>query len=513
MAASAIIVSSDSFDESVGSPPSRVILFGDIPTVIPSITMVAPETSTTAPVISSVALVIKTTIVASPIGLCGLVCYSDSESDSPDEKDSLETLMLLSMLIKGAGHVSPRSSDHYPSSSSSPTDSLPVHSLGLDAPAQAHFGSSTRVVSPRLGYPPRPLHSSSHFARLSHKRCRSLTNFVPSSTPVTRSLAPTRADLLPPRKRFRDSYSYETSMEEDIKIDTIETKDGRELDIVDVDNVRDHIKVEPRDDREDFEASAGDTVVLGIDLRSVPMVDKEIFKLVGGYSSSSSGTRDGTVRSVEDIPVDLDGAIRDFYHHMSKVRVDRIVRIKTTQRQLEADQMIASGVRAGMAESIRSLRDGSVRSVEDIPVDLDGAIRNFYHHMSEVRVDRIVRIETTQRQLEADQMIASGVRAGMAESIRSLRSENLKIRDDHDDLRRKLRRTMTNTCSGMTPVVIKEMINRCVDEALKANEINRNLGLENLNRNHNGRNGNGNGGNGNGQGGNRNGDGRGDRPG
>ncbi|GJX46149.1 hypothetical protein Tco_0271339, partial [Tanacetum coccineum] len=33
MAASAIIISSNSSDESVGSPPYRVILFGDIPTV------------------------------------------------------------------------------------------------------------------------------------------------------------------------------------------------------------------------------------------------------------------------------------------------------------------------------------------------------------------------------------------------------------------------------------------------------------------------------------------------
>nr|GFD09428.1 hypothetical protein [Tanacetum cinerariifolium] len=40
----------------------------------------------------------------------------------------------------------------------------------------------------------------------------------------------------------------------------------------------------------------------------------------------------------------------------------------------------------------------------------------------------IVGIETTQRQLEADQMIASGARAGIAESIRSLTLENPKIR-------------------------------------------------------------------------------------
>ncbi|GKG26212.1 hypothetical protein Tco_0399358, partial [Tanacetum coccineum] len=51
--------------------------------------------------------------------------------------------------------VSPRSSDHRPSSSSSSSDSPQVYSLGLDAPDQAHSRSPTRDVPPRLGYPPR----------------------------------------------------------------------------------------------------------------------------------------------------------------------------------------------------------------------------------------------------------------------------------------------------------------------------------------------------------------------
>ncbi|GJV28944.1 hypothetical protein Tco_1385392 [Tanacetum coccineum] len=88
MAASTIAISFDSSDESVGSPPSRVILFGDIPTVIPSTSVVAPETSIIAPVISSAAPVVETTLIASPTGLCGLVPYSNSDSDSTDEMDS-----------------------------------------------------------------------------------------------------------------------------------------------------------------------------------------------------------------------------------------------------------------------------------------------------------------------------------------------------------------------------------------------------------------------------------------
>ncbi|GKE34006.1 hypothetical protein Tco_1453328 [Tanacetum coccineum] len=254
MAASAIAISSDSSDKSVGSPPSRVILFGDIPTIIPSTSVVAPETSTIAPVISSAAPVIETTLVASPTGLCGLIPYSDSNSDSPDEMSSPEHISPLpaispflctdssealdssdgppsqdpyiatvarwrsrvttgpssssefpiapvtapprirqrsTILIRpgeaipfgrpyrthlngphklltarkrvgplpahrlASRHASPRSLDHHPSSSSSSSDSLPVHSLGLDASDQAHSRSSTRDVPPRLCYPPR----------------------------------------------------------------------------------------------------------------------------------------------------------------------------------------------------------------------------------------------------------------------------------------------------------------------------------------------------------------------
>ncbi|GJU24838.1 hypothetical protein Tco_1163459 [Tanacetum coccineum] len=49
-----------------------------------------------------------------------------------------------------------------------------------------------------------------------------------------------------------------------------------------------------------------------------------------------------------------------------------------------------------------------LRSIEDMPIDLDDVVREFYHHMSEVRIDRIVMIETVQRCLEADQLIAKG---------------------------------------------------------------------------------------------------------
>ncbi|GJW47141.1 putative reverse transcriptase domain-containing protein [Tanacetum coccineum] len=56
----------------------------------------------------------------------------------------------------------------------------------------------------------------------SRKRCRSPATTVTSSTHATRVLVPSRADLLLPHKRFKDSISPEDSVEEDIDIDVLE---------------------------------------------------------------------------------------------------------------------------------------------------------------------------------------------------------------------------------------------------------------------------------------------------
>ncbi|GKD20256.1 hypothetical protein Tco_1221959 [Tanacetum coccineum] len=457
MAASAIDISSDSSDESVGSPPSRVILFGDIPTIIPSTSVVAPETSTIAPIISSAAPVVETTLVASPTGLCVLVPYLGSNSDSPNEMSSPEhisPLPAVSPFLCIDSSEAPNSSDGPPSqdpyvttvarwrsrviarpSSSSefpiapvtappgirrwsailirPREAIPfgrpyrthlngrrMHHLVLQTTAHLlpvhlwilrqfilrvwmhqirlildlrlkmyhldcvtlrgehhdvvrHFCRWCAALLSTL-YPPttsesssgdsseRPLHSSSHSVGPSRKRYRSPVDSVPSSTPVMGLLDPTRADLLPPRKRFRDLYLSEASIEDDTKTDPIETKVDMEVGIGDGDDVRDHVEIDPRDVRDDTEgyeadASAGDTVEVGIDPMSAPIVEEEIVEPAGEDSSDSSGTRDDIVRSFEDMSIDLNNVVRDFYHHMSKVRIDRIVRIETVQRRLEAD--------------------------------------------------------------------------------------------------------------------------------------------------------------------------------
>ncbi|GKC09141.1 hypothetical protein Tco_1000751, partial [Tanacetum coccineum] len=103
--------------------------------------------------------------------------------------------------------------------------------------------------------------SSESYVGPSHKRCRSPAAPVPLPIPTPRALVPTRVDILPPRKRFRDSYSSEDSIKEDIDADVLadieadaaSSKTATDIDVeAEVDpgiaiDVRDYIKVEDED--------------------------------------------------------------------------------------------------------------------------------------------------------------------------------------------------------------------------------------------------------------------------
>ncbi|GJU63794.1 hypothetical protein Tco_1245629 [Tanacetum coccineum] len=136
-------------------------------------------------------------------------------------------------------------------------------------------------------------------------------------------------------------------------------------------------------------------------------------------------------------------------------------------------------------------------------LDLEDTIYDIVHYMLEVRIDRITEIETTQRQLETSQLVASGERASLVERIGSLRLEYLKeefrqVRRDRGDTQRRLRR-------------LESYVERHLQEALAAHEaICAANALEADNQSQNDSDGsNGNGKNGNG---NPNENGRGDRP-
>ncbi|GKB80380.1 hypothetical protein Tco_0947275 [Tanacetum coccineum] len=159
-----------------------------------------------------------------------------------------------------------------------------------------------------------------------------------------------------------------------------------ELGIGDGDDVKEHVEIDPKDVKDDtkkyeVDTSAGDMAEVGVDPMSAPIVEEEIVEPAGEDSFDSSGIKDGIVRLFEDMPIDLDDAVRDFYHHMSEVSIDRIVGIETDQSRLEADQLIASRDRARMAERIYSLwlENLKVRAILDIDRD---RVNNLRLHMS-----------------------------------------------------------------------------------------------------------------------------------
>ncbi|GKA98033.1 hypothetical protein Tco_0825927 [Tanacetum coccineum] len=191
----------------------------------------------------------------------------------------------------------------------------------------------------------RSLDSSLLSCRPSSKRCRSPTALVPSPTHHSRSIAPTPTDLLPPCKRFRDSYSVEDSGEEQIEVDTADAEAVADVGINDEvvahtgDGLGIRVEITASDVREDnmefeVEASTADTREIVVD----PLA-------IGDSSESSRG----------GIP-DLEDTIYDIVHYISDVHIDRITEIETTQRPLEPSQLVASGERASLVERIGSLR-------------------------------------------------------------------------------------------------------------------------------------------------------------
>ncbi|GKG33946.1 hypothetical protein Tco_0434105, partial [Tanacetum coccineum] len=142
----------------------------------------------------------------------------------------------------------------------------------------------------------RSLDSSSPSAGPSRKRCRSPTTLVPLSTPISRSIAPTLTDFLPPRKRFRDSYSPENSKEEHMEIGTADAEAVTDLDFGD--EVRAHtgdgigigVKIaasDIREDEEEFEAEAsmGGTMEMAVD----PLVTGGIYESTRGDAPNLEG--------------------------------------------------------------------------------------------------------------------------------------------------------------------------------------------------------------------------------
>ncbi|GJX15496.1 putative reverse transcriptase domain-containing protein [Tanacetum coccineum] len=328
MAAPIISISSNSSEESLGSHAPRVILFGAFcyfPLDYSSSSDSNPSEDSLPPA--------PDLPLVSPF-----LCFDDSEADA--------TLIRPGEAIPfGRPYQTYLNGPRKMLSARKRVRPIPARRLAWRRVSLAFIGLSRRSEAFRrwrsaplsTPYPPttsdsslgssskRSLDSSSLSSRPSHKRCRSPTASVPSPTRVSRSIAPTPADLLPHRKSFRDSYSPEDSGEEHMEVDTTDAEA-----VVDVgiskgvvayleDGVGMGFEITAsyvREDDEEFEAeaSAADTREIVVD----PLAIGDSFEFSRG-----------------GIP-DLKDTIYDIVHYMSEVRLDRTTEIDTTQRQLEA---------------------------------------------------------------------------------------------------------------------------------------------------------------------------------
>ncbi|GJT41525.1 hypothetical protein Tco_0941390 [Tanacetum coccineum] len=129
MAISVISISSDSSEDSVGTPAGRVILFGTIPTTIPDTTPVItpPATQTDTPVIPIETPIIAPTIPPSPDYTPASPDYSpasDSESD-PSEDPSSDHIPPLPAISPFLSSDDDTTDSDTPDTPPSPTHGMP----------------------------------------------------------------------------------------------------------------------------------------------------------------------------------------------------------------------------------------------------------------------------------------------------------------------------------------------------------------------------------------------------
>ncbi|GJX85340.1 putative reverse transcriptase domain-containing protein [Tanacetum coccineum] len=530
MTISVILISSDSSEDSVGTPVGRVILFGTIPTTIPDTTpvIIPPTTQTDTTVIPTKTPIITPTIPSSLDYTPASPDYShvyDSESnpsdDSPDTPpsptppsptygtpfteitSSTQRSLVIPrrrVMILAPGQPIPHGRPYRYHHNGSihmmivrkRVGPLPTHrlamrhfadhsSLDLSSEALSDFysdassDSSSRHSLSDHSSPDLP----STFAGPSRKRRRSPMTYVPALPLVSGALSPVRADLIPSPKRVRDS-DYSADGEVDTRENSLRD------DTIIRGNEEPHFEqdIDPEIQAEIDECFAYADALrdIGIDARVVvEAVDRE---------EKETGTRGPVEVRVERVthpvmPEDIpepahEGAVevtyetlgdlvQRFHDHSEAIPVHRIQVIEGVQRE--------QGHRIVGVESAVIALTKRIAELERDNKRLRGTAG-----VESQRVDRLQRgMSRIQRELR---------------QIRPFRFY---------DRWNKFDRKMPNTRSGasMTHEEVGELVTRRVAEEMEAREAARTLETLNDNRDEqegesrgNGNRGNGNGGNG-----------------
>nr|GEV41237.1 hypothetical protein [Tanacetum cinerariifolium] len=305
MAALFIFISLDVLVESVRSFFPRVILIGSISIEVP------------------VALEVGAAAVASPVGVLELDTHSSSEADPSESSPPPVSVAPMDIPI---GRL-------YCTHPDGPCKALPLRKsvrplpsfiIEMSAPLSTMYPSTTFESSAEDS-------SSKSYAGPSCKRCRSPAVNVISSIHATRALVHSCVDLLPSRKRFKDSILPEDSVEEDIDTDVLEDIEA------DATAVEDEVE-------DEVESSNRGTMEVGLDA-------------VAGIDIYDGMLMPDAVESLEQV----EEGLQDIYDHVIEIPLQRIEDIETGQKELEARSLIAGGERASLLEQVTSLERSNAR--------------------------------------------------------------------------------------------------------------------------------------------------------
>ncbi|GJX25407.1 putative reverse transcriptase domain-containing protein, partial [Tanacetum coccineum] len=311
MAILVISVSSDSSEDSVGTPTGRVILFGTIPTTIPDTTLsvTSPTTHIDTTPIPTVSPTISPSLDYTPTSPDYSPAF-DTEFD-PSEDPSLDNIPPLPAtspflsstndssdnVVLAPGQPIPHGRPYryhlngpvHMMTTRKRVGPIPTHHLAmrhsLDYSSSDHFSSNDSSSSSSAHrssvISERPSHDSSS-ASLSHKRSRSPVAFVPLSSPTLGALSYARVDLLPSPKRIK---SPETATDlEDCSEDSFEPYVPREV----------GLGVDFEDESTDPSRSRGTDLEIDVDVeRSDEIkIDPEIQAEIDEYFAYADALRD-----------------------------------------------------------------------------------------------------------------------------------------------------------------------------------------------------------------------------
>nr|GEU90800.1 hypothetical protein [Tanacetum cinerariifolium] len=200
---------------------ARVILFGTIlttvPATIPTIdlpiihddtSLIPTDTPTISPIVPAIPSIAPTIKYTSPF-----ICTDSSDNDTserPPSQDPYKRVRPLPTHRLGLRYLTDYSSSNHFTSDDSLRDSPSDSSVETSSDSHSDTSSNSSSVHSTSYFPCDSLTTIS--AGPSRKRRRSPTTSVHAASSIPRALSPIHADLLPPRKRIKDS-NYVTDFE------------------------------------------------------------------------------------------------------------------------------------------------------------------------------------------------------------------------------------------------------------------------------------------------------------